>query len=1156
MERLFTRSVSAQVLLLSAIFQLGRLAIAQTIPSPTVGQPSSAISSDSRLSPTAATSTATSVNAENIVSRLDAVQRDVEIESTLKESLIALYQKALADLKLAGESSRIRREYAGRVGAAPNELSSARRKKTEVPFRLEAAETFDFFSFDELQGDLQEAQSKLAAIMETRSKLSEQVDLREKRRKDLPQLISDARGKLEQLDRDVSTAVPTATENLVLREATQWAQSAARLVLIEQVQTLEIEQRVHEAETELLPLQLELAKTEEKQLQDHVRKLGDELNRMKQDRIIQQRQEVQELAEAIPESLKELGTALLARTQQWLDLAKKKSAIKTDLESSRLVLEKWKDRFSKMSTRVEPQNNQDAVAGFNSWVGMILRKQRGELPNLLSLRAELRHYQLEMQAADSLLFELEDSLTQINMWSEGERNLPVDSSSKLSTLLATNVADRPFLSRLTEKEKELINAISVDVDGYLTDLYQVADIKEQTGALVTQYHAFIEKHVLWIRSAEQFQRADYKPAIEAFRWLADYKNWNSLSHSAMQDVRSQPWWYVLFIAALGTCAVNQTRARRSLGIAGTRAAKGGTTSFVPTAKAMVLTLLIAIPIAVVLIFLWWRADRLDQSGVEFTRAIAHGLLVAVSVFLPLELLRQVCRPNGLGIWHFDWPEETCQLVATNLRWVIDLCVPMAAIVGIFDGLANSRWEASLGRAAFLLLMILLSAFLMRVFVPRQGVFGYYLRERPGGWLDRLRFFWYPTIVAGPLVLAGISFTGFHYTAQRLALHLNATNWTIVSLLLIYNLLRRWLLLSRRKIMIAQAKQRLEEAAKRDQTQLPVSTNLDDSAVNVAMINEQTMRLLTSFMIVAGLVATAMIWSDVLPAITMLERFKLWDVQGATPDQRVSITLSNMVFVVPIVVLTVIAGRNLPGLMEIALLQHLPLTGAARYAITTVSCYAILAMGTIAVSSTIGLRWSSIQWLVAALGVGLGFGLQEIFANFVSGIILLFEQPIRVGDVITLDGITGTVQRIRMRATTIVNWDRQELIIPNKDLITGKLLNWTLSDTTNRIVIKVGVAYGTDTDFACSILMRVCLSHPNVLREPETTVIFDQFGDNCLNLTVRTFISSLEIRLQTLHELHTLMYQEFRSAGIEISFPQRDLHVRSLPPQVVAWFANK
>jgi potassium efflux system protein len=175
-------------------------------------------------------------------------------------------------------------------------------------------------------------------------------------------------------------------------------------------------------------------------------------------------------------------------------------------------------------------------------------------------------------------------------------------------------------------------------------------------------------------------------------------------------------------------------------------------------------------------------------------------------------------------------------------------------------------------------------------------------------------------------------------------------------------------------------------------------------------------------------------------------------------------------------------------------------------------------------------------------------LQEIFANFVSGIILLFERPIRVGDIVTLGDTTGIVNRIRMRATTIVDWDRKEYVVPNKDLVTERLLNWTLSDQTTRIVINVGVAYGSDTERACALLREVVDSHPEVLKDPVPLITFEGFGDSTLNIVVRCYLPSLDKRLMTIHDLHTMINKRFNAEGIEIAFPQRDLHIRSFPPE--------
>jgi potassium efflux system protein len=234
----------------------------------------------------------------------------------------------------------------------------------------------------------------------------------------------------------------------------------------------------------------------------------------------------------------------------------------------------------------------------------------------------------------------------------------------------------------------------------------------------------------------------------------------------------------------------------------------------------------------------------------------------------------------------------------------------------------------------------------------------------------------------------------------------------------------------------------------------------------------------------------------------------------------------------------------PGLLEISIPRQLPLDAGARYAVTTITRYVIIAVGVVLGFGTIGVGWSKVQWLIAALSVGLGFGLQEIFANFVSGLIILFERPIRVGDVVTIEDVSGVVTRIQTRATTVTNWDRKEFIVPNKEFITGRLLNWTRADKINRIVINVGIAYGSDTERACEILLKTVNEHPEVMADPEPRVTFEEFGDNCLKFVVRCYLPSLDNRLTTIHELHMAIDREFRKAGIEIPFPQRDVHIRS------------
>ncbi len=244
-----------------------------------------------------------------------------------------------------------------------------------------------------------------------------------------------------------------------------------------------------------------------------------------------------------------------------------------------------------------------------------------------------------------------------------------------------------------------------------------------------------------------------------------------------------------------------------------------------------------------------------------------------------------------------------------------------------------------------------------------------------------------------------------------------------------------------------------------------------------------------------------------------------------------------------------AFRNVPGLAEIFVLQRLPLDAASRFALATVLRYAIGFAGVLATAAVIGISWDKVQWLAAALTFGLAFGLQEIFANFVSGLIILAERPVRIGDTVTVGTVSGTVTRIRMRATTVTDWDRKELVIPNRQFITGEVINWTLSDPTLRVIIPVGVAYGSDIALVEKTLLEIGERNAIVLDTPKHYVLFRDFGESTLNFELRVFIPNIEHLLTVQHQLRIEIDRLFRERGIEIAFPQRDLHIRSADPIV-------
>jgi potassium efflux system protein len=453
-------------------------------------------------------------------------------------------------------------------------------------------------------------------------------------------------------------------------------------------------------------------------------------------------------------------------------------------------------------------------------------------------------------------------------------------------------------------------------------------------------------------------------------------------------------------------------------------------------------------------------------------------------------------------------------------------------------------------------MVAVSAFFGRILRFSGGIVTALLKTYPGGWLARLRYIGWPLAVGLPLFLAALAAGGYFLSALEFR---DLIRWTVLlamTLIVLNSLALRWLSLASRRMAIQEARRKWEAQREADRQKLAdgQSTLAEDEGkpilpepeIGLAEISDQTQAFLRTFMFILVAIGLWAIWEPVFPAFGILQNVELWSYTGMVKGvaTEIPINLANLLMAVVVVVFTIIASKNLPGLLEITILNRLPVDAGARYAFTTLCRYAITAIGILLAFITIGFRWSSVQWLVAALGVGLGFGLQEVVANFICGLIVLFERPFRVGDTVTIGETNGTVSRIRIRATTIVDWDRKELIVPNKEFITGRLINWSLSDPIVRFTVTVGIAYGSDTELAEKLLLKVLNENPMVLKDPRPTAYFLGFGDNSLNFELRLFINNIDNRLPVQHELHKAIDREFRKTGIVIAFPQRDVHFDS------------
>jgi small-conductance mechanosensitive channel len=280
-----------------------------------------------------------------------------------------------------------------------------------------------------------------------------------------------------------------------------------------------------------------------------------------------------------------------------------------------------------------------------------------------------------------------------------------------------------------------------------------------------------------------------------------------------------------------------------------------------------------------------------------------------------------------------------------------------------------------------------------------------------------------------------------------------------------------------------------------------------------------------------------IYDIVVGAITEVLQFPL----GSGPEP---FKLGDALSIFLILVLGFALAKFVTFVLEKSVLLRLPLQQGLPYAISKVTYYILLLMVLLAALSK-GVDLSKFTVVTGAIGVGLGFGLQNIVNNFVSGLILLFERPIRVGDTVDIGGMVGTVKRIGARSSTVLTFQDAEVIVPNSNLIANQVINWTLSSSWRRVEIPVSIAYGTDPERVLKLLVEVAKSNSGVMINPEPMAFFLGFGESALTFELRFWSARQETWFQLKSDVAIAVSKALREAGIEIPFPQRDLHVRSI-----------
>lgn len=709
------------------------------------------------------------------------------------------------------------------------------------------------------------------------------------------------------------------------------------------------------------------------------------------------------------------------------------------------------------------------------------------------------------------------------------------------------------LYRLYDARVDLLTKlVEVNAD-YVVNLTNLELLNEDQLSERKQFYELLNKKLFWRRSA--------KPL--SWQWMTQ------LPGSISWFVLDQPWseplkawfnWlvrpvYPLVLLALAGIALAAGRLKimRRLKHGSNKIGNVTKDRFRYTLEALLGTILLALPVPLVLVVLSY--PLLANSDVSlFSAGVGAALLVLARWVFLFEFMRHLVRPDGLAEEHFRWRSSA---ISALKRWLplLYLQLPGAFIFIVVWREGDEFHSGILGRAAFLLVASLFVLYCARMFSPRLGATQLEEGQR-AHWYQRWNrtLFWISVLIPAALVL--LSVQGYSFSAMEILVLMYQTILYGFFIFIVEQVLMRWFAVLERKLAYARAVEKRDAQRKVKEKQEAAGATgeampeIELPSLDVATISEQNRALLRVVFFSLFALVCYWSWQDFFQAIQVFQEIKLWSYNVATDTgtETHTVTLETLFAVVLALMISYAGVKNLPGLIEVLILQRLSVDSGIRFAITTTARYLVIIAGVMIVSGMIGLEWSKLGWLVAALGVGLGFGLQEIFANFISGLIILFERPIRIGDTVTINELSGTVSQIRMRATTITDWDQKELIIPNKTFVTNQFINWTLTDSTTRVVIKVGVAYGSDTDLVTQTLLEIAQAHGTVLKDPAPSAFFLGFGASSLDFELRGFVSIFSQRLVLIHELHTAIDKRFKTLGIEIAFPQLDLHVKHLPKE--------
>lgn len=1083
----------------------------------------------------------------DIEARLAAATSAASPDDPDSDKIVELYEEALTLFESIAEQESLLKSYVDSLTTAPeltkhaiaNLKSISQTSADKESENLAPSGLAIDASVDEINDRLTEERADEAAAKKELEILEEKFSVEQARPGKIRDRISEIQEELAEAEA-MTAKLGGSSGAAQVNEATQLKALVQIKALQVELAALEQEQFSYEARLALTDAQRDVA--------SFLAAIAEEetgaVQRFADQRLKDSVNDAALLAEKTKAETQNRPEAIRKIAEHISELADQLEVIDERIAVSSDAAIKTKTRLSDLRRQFDQLKTQLEIGGLREAQGEILLDQRRLVPNQRIVDSDLNDIRQSIAETRLELYQIQ----------EEQQKSPATAATELLQELedppAGEVAEAVMkeLVPLIEKRNELLEELGGQYRRLLAEDGDYDGSLRELSTLTAEVDEFLSEKLIWVRSSDPINISTFKELPGGFAWLFDPDRLPEVLGALSALWKRSAALVVFLVALVFIMLLTQSGCKKKITDLGHKVQKISTDEYKFTFKAFLLTVLLALPFPIVLALFGWGLVKAPDIS-DWLHGLGEGLLMSGYLLFVVLFFRAICRVGGLAEQHFRWRRQPLDSVRKNVTWISVFYISFAIVARMTLRESGAVHLSSLGRLSFILMMLLVAFFIRRMFDEKSGVTALIIQDHPQHFVARFQKFWVFLLVSFPLILAILAIAGYTLTGFSLTRQFRLTIEFIGIGMIVYAMILRWFSLRERKLSLEQRirerKERLEAEAREAKGGEDVMTeegglsDLDEESIDFEAVGEQTRRLLR-FVVGAGVgLAIWFGWTDVVPALRGLDSIK---IAGG-------ISLGAIIPAIFVIIVTTIGAKNLPGLLEIGVLRHLPIDAGLRYAITSLCQYIVVAIGIAMTVAVVGMDWSKLGWIAAALSVGLGFGLQEIVANFVCGIILLFERPIRVGDVVTVSNTTGVVSKIRIRATTILDRDQKEFIVPNKEFITGSILNWTLSTTLNRVVIVVGVAYGSDTRRARELLLEICNAHPDVLKDPATNVVFDAFGDSTLNFTVRTYLASMENRLGVTNDLHHEIHERFGAEGIEIAFPQMDLHLRSVDPGV-------